>query len=77
MATMFFVQGFRLRGRKLEPGAPQAARSPEAAIAAAERLAPARAALWAYSQNTGRARPSVGTFGGVRAEPAYMAGRAS
>lgn len=51
MATMFFAQGFRQKGRKLEPDPPQAARSPEAAIALAERLAPARAGVWAYSQN--------------------------
>ena len=51
MTTMFFVQGFRQKGRKLEPDAPAAARSAEAAIAAAERLAPSRAGVWAYSQN--------------------------
>lgn len=51
MAMMFFVQGFRQKGRKLEPDAPVSARSPEAAIAAAERLAPSRAGVWAYSQN--------------------------
>jgi hypothetical protein len=51
MTDMFFVQGFRLKGRKLEPDAPEKVRSPEAAIAKAERLAPARAGVWAYSQN--------------------------
>lgn len=49
MPTMFYVQGFRLKGRKLEPDAPQAARSAEAAIASAERIAPSRAGVWAYS----------------------------
>lgn len=49
MAVMYFSQGFRLKGRKLEPDPPQPARSPEAAIAAAERMAPSRAGVWAYS----------------------------
>lgn len=51
MATMYFVQGFRSKGRKLEPDLPQPARSPEAAIAAAERLSPTRSGVWAYSAN--------------------------
>jgi hypothetical protein len=46
---MFYVQGFRAKGRKLEPDQPQAARSAEAAVAAAERIAPSRAGVWAYS----------------------------
>lgn len=49
MPTLFFVQGFRAKGRKLEPDAPQSARSAEAAIASAERIAPSRAGVWAYS----------------------------
>jgi hypothetical protein len=49
MPTMFYVQGFRAKGRKLEPDQPQAARSAEAAVAAAERIAPSRAGVWAYS----------------------------
>lgn len=49
MPTMYFVQGFRLKGRKMEPDQPQQMRSPEAAIAAAERMAPTRAGVWAYS----------------------------
>ncbi|WEJ57223.1 hypothetical protein [Devosia sp. FJ2-5-3] len=49
MPTLYFVQGFRAKGRKLEPDQPQAARSAEAAIAAAERIAPSRAGVWAYS----------------------------
>lgn len=51
MATMYFVQGFRSKGRKLEPDLPQPARSSEAAIAAAERMAPTRDGVWAYSAN--------------------------
>ena len=43
MTTMYFVQGFRTKGRKLEPDLPQPAKSPEAAIAAAERMGPSRA----------------------------------
>lgn len=49
MPTMYYVQGFRAKGRTLTPDAPQAARSAEAAIAAAERIAPSRAGVWAYS----------------------------
>ncbi len=49
MAVMYFSQGFRLKGRKLEPDSPQSAKSPEAAIGAAERIAPSRAGVWAYS----------------------------
>jgi hypothetical protein len=49
MPTMFFVQGFRQKGRKLEPDQPQQVRSSEAAIAAAERIGPSRAGVWAYS----------------------------
>jgi hypothetical protein len=51
MTTMYFVQGFRLKGRKLEPDLPQPAKSPEAAIAAGERMGPSRAGVWAYSAN--------------------------
>ncbi|CAN7648890.1 hypothetical protein ASC89_20850 [Devosia sp. Root413D1] len=51
MTTMYFVQGFRAKGRKLDPDMPQPARSPEAAIAAAERMGPTRAGVWAYSAN--------------------------
>ena len=45
MTTMYFVQGFRTKGRKLEPDLPQPAKSPEAAIAAAERMGPSRAGV--------------------------------
>lgn len=51
MTTMYFVQGFRAKGRKLDPDLPQPAKSPEAAIAAAERMGPTRAGVWAYSAN--------------------------
>jgi hypothetical protein len=51
MTTMYFVQGFRSKGRKLDPDPPQPVRSPEAAIAAAERMGPTRAGVWAYSAN--------------------------
>ena len=51
MATMYLVQSFQQKGRKLEAaGTPQTAKSPEAAIAMAERLAPSRAGVIAYSQ---------------------------
>ena len=49
MTTMYFVQGFRAKGRKLDADPPQPARTPEAAIAAAERMGPTRAGVWAYS----------------------------
>jgi hypothetical protein len=51
MTEMYFVQGFRLKGKKLEPDPPDKVRSPEAAIAKAERLAPSLAGVWAYSAN--------------------------
>jgi hypothetical protein len=51
MAAMYYVQGFRQKGKKLEPDQPQVMRSPEAAIATAERLASSRAAVWAYAAN--------------------------
>jgi hypothetical protein len=51
MTTMYFVQGFRLKGRKLEPDLPQPAKTPEAAIAAGERMGPSRTGVWAYSAN--------------------------
>jgi len=51
MATMYMVQSFQLKGRKLEAaGPPRLAKTAEAAIAAAERLAPTRAGVIAYSQ---------------------------
>ncbi|MET3926346.1 hypothetical protein [Devosia sp. 2618] len=51
MPTLFFVQGFRQKGRKFEPDQPQQAKTAEAAIASAERIAPARTGVWAYSAN--------------------------
>lgn len=51
MTIMYFVQGFRAKGKRLEPDPPQTARSEVAAIAAAERLAPSRAGVWAYAAN--------------------------
>lgn len=51
MATMYLVQSFQQKGRKLEAaGPPQTCRSAEAALALAERLAPTRAGVIAYSQ---------------------------
>ncbi|SFV32552.1 hypothetical protein SAMN05216456_1688 [Devosia crocina] len=49
MPTLFFVQGFRQKGRKLEPDQPQQYKTADKAIAAAERIAPTRAGIWAYS----------------------------
>ena len=49
MATLYYMQGFRQKGRKLEPDQPQQYKSREAAISAAERVAPSRAGVWAYS----------------------------
>lgn len=49
MPTLYFSQGFRAKGKKLDPDQPQAAKSPDAAIRAAERIAPSRAGVWAYS----------------------------
>ncbi|RYE60394.1 MAG: hypothetical protein EOP20_02640 [Hyphomicrobiales bacterium] len=49
MPTLYFVQGFRQKGRKLEPDQPQQHKTAEKAIASAERIAPSRAGIWAYS----------------------------
>jgi hypothetical protein len=49
MPTLFFVQGFRQKGRKMEPDQPQQYKTAEKAIAAAERIAAARSGVWAYS----------------------------
>lgn len=51
MTMMYFVQGFRTKGRKQVADMPQPAKSPEAAIAAAERMAGTRDGVWAYSAN--------------------------
>lgn len=49
MPTMYYFQGFRAKGKKLEPDQPQAAKTSDAAIRGAERIAPSRAGVWAYS----------------------------
>lgn len=51
MPQLFYVQGFRQKGRKVEPDQPQQHKTAEKAIAAAERIAPTRAGVWAYSAN--------------------------
>jgi hypothetical protein len=50
MATMFIVQCFQLRGRKLVADQHKTARSGEAAVALAERLTDTRAGIVAFSQ---------------------------
>jgi hypothetical protein len=50
MATMYLVQGYKQKGRSLVADAPQKAKTAEAAIALAERLAPNRTGIFAYSQ---------------------------
>lgn len=49
MSTMYFSQGFKAKGKKLEPEAPRLAKTAEDAIAAAQRLERIRAGVWAYS----------------------------
>jgi hypothetical protein len=50
MATTFTVQCFQLKGRKLVPDPPKTARTGEAAIELAERLATLKAGVVAFSQ---------------------------
>jgi ketol-acid reductoisomerase len=50
MTTRYAVQGFRQKGRALVADQPQSARSPEAAIAMAERLSATREGVIAYAQ---------------------------
>ncbi|MBK8083586.1 MAG: hypothetical protein IPK28_06910 [Devosia sp.] len=50
MATVFTVQCFQLKGRKLVADPTKAARSGEAAIALAERLGELKAGVVAFSQ---------------------------
>jgi hypothetical protein len=50
MASMFIVQCFQLRGRKLVADQPKTARTGEAAIALAERLGESKAGAVAFSQ---------------------------
>ena len=50
MASMFIVQCFQLRGRKLVADQPKTARTGEAAIELAERLGGVKAGAVAFSQ---------------------------
>ena len=50
MASMFIVQCFQLRGRKLVADQPKTARTGEAAIELAERLSEVKAGTVAFSQ---------------------------
>lgn len=50
MATMYLVQGFKLSGKKLIADPVQQSKSAEKAMATAERLAPSRAGVIAFSQ---------------------------
>ena len=51
MAIVFTVQGFQLKGRKLVADPPKSARSADAAIELAERLAASKAGVVAFSQD--------------------------
>jgi uncharacterized membrane-anchored protein YjiN (DUF445 family) len=50
MTTTFIIQSFQQRGRKLVSDPLQRAKSAENAIATAERLAPSKAGVVAFSQ---------------------------
>ncbi|HZY48429.1 MAG TPA: hypothetical protein VFE64_01500 [Devosia sp.] len=50
MATIFTVQCFQLKGRKLVPDPPKSARTADAAIELAERLAASKSGVIAFSQ---------------------------
>ena len=50
MTTRYAVQSFRQKGRALVADQPQSARSSEAAIAKAERMAPTRVGVVAFAQ---------------------------
>lgn len=50
MATMYLVQAFKLSGKKLIADPVQQSKSAEKAMATAERLAPSRAGVIAFSQ---------------------------
>jgi len=50
MTTTFIIQSFQQRGRKLVSDPLQRAKSAESAIATAERLAPTKAGVVAFSQ---------------------------
>lgn len=51
MTIRYAVMSFRLKGRSLVADPPQPARSPEAAIATAERLSMIRDGVVAFSQD--------------------------
>jgi hypothetical protein len=50
MATTFTVQCFQLKGRKLVPDPPKSARTGDAAVELAERLATSKSGVVAFSQ---------------------------
>ncbi|MNL50980.1 hypothetical protein D3C87_1740420 [compost metagenome] len=50
MATMYLVQAFKLSGKKLIADPVQQSKSADKAMATAERLAPSRAGVIAFSQ---------------------------
>ena len=50
MATMYLVQAFKLSGKKLVADPVQQSKTADKAIATAERLAPSRAGVIAFSQ---------------------------
>ena len=50
MVVAYIVQGFQLRGRKLTPDQPRTAKTAEAAVELAERMATTRAGVFALSQ---------------------------
>ncbi|WP_127142766.1 hypothetical protein [Pelagibacterium montanilacus] len=50
MTTTFLIQSFQQRGRKLVSDPLQRAKSAESAIATAERIAPSKAGVVAFSQ---------------------------
>jgi ribosomal protein S7 len=50
MATMYLVQAFKQIGKKLVADPVQISKTAEKAVAAAERLAPMRAGVIAFSQ---------------------------
>jgi hypothetical protein len=50
MATMYLVQAFKLSGKKLVADPVQQAKTADKAMATAERLAPSRAGVIAFSQ---------------------------
>jgi hypothetical protein len=50
LSTTFTIQGFQLKGRKLVADAPKSARSADAAVELAERLAASRSGVVAFSQ---------------------------